>query len=46
MVKRVSFQIKEEGLWEKFLEAIEGKYENASQAFRSLMRQKIKEKES
>jgi len=46
LVKRVSFQIKEEGLWEKFLEAIDGEFENASQALRSLMRQKIKEKET
>jgi len=44
LVKRVGFQVEEE-FWQKFLKAIDGEYENASQALRSLMRQKIKEKE-
>ena len=44
MAKRVGFQVSEE-LWNKFLEAIDGEFETASQAFRSFMKEKIKEKE-
>jgi len=45
LVKRVGFQVSE-NLYKKFLEAIDGEFENASEAFRSFMRQKIKEKEA
>lgn len=46
MVKRVSFQVKDDELWNKFLKAIEGEFDSRSEAFRSFMRQKIKEKEA
>jgi metal-responsive CopG/Arc/MetJ family transcriptional regulator len=44
-IKRVSFQVSQE-LHDKFLEAIKGDFESESEAFRSFMRQKIKEKET
>jgi metal-responsive CopG/Arc/MetJ family transcriptional regulator len=46
LVKRVGFQIKEEELWKKFLRAIEGKFDTASEAIRSLIREYVEEWEN